>query len=312
MAETTTSIDPNLLALLQNSGQLSNPLFNNGDSIQIDKMNNEQQLQQPTYFPNIEQMTVTPTFAIDHSRNANEIFKFNAGNNTGIDDGIENDSTSDAPYVIPLKIILPVEHVHKSKTNNSFVRYNYILLKVDDITYHEHIASDNSEILFPVENRQTSKPTETQTETEMFTSMQPDSDNEQEAATNAVTTAVTVTEQATATATVTANVFDINGNEHTVNSAQNDIVLVDSQGYRYELAHHIKIMDEFETNVVEFDSIAMIRPKVDSKLNSNQATKRILNDDDEQQQIDHENNDMNVSQYERHYAKIFQWLHYHL
>lgn len=295
MAETTTTIDPNLLTLLQTSGQLSSQ-FNNGDNSQIDKTNNEQQLQeqmQPTNLPNFEQMTVTPTFAIDHGRNANEIFKYNTAINASIDDVIENESTSDAPYVIPLKIILPVEHVHKSKTNNTFVRYNYILLKVDDITYHEHIPSDNSEILFPVDNSQTSNPTE------MFTFM-PDSDSAHEATTT------------TGTVTTTANVFDIDGNEHNANSVQNDIVLVDSQGYRYDLSHHIKIMDEFDTNVVEFDSIAMIRPKVVSKPYSNQATKRILSDDDEQQQIDHENNDINVSQYERHYAKIFQWLHYHL
>lgn len=267
-------------------------------------------------------MTVTPsTFVGDHSRNANEIFKFNSAINTGIDAAAaaaaaaaieNNDSTSDAPYVIPLKIILPVEHVHKSAANNSYVRYNYILLKVDDIAYHEHIPSDNTEILFPlVDNSgQTENPT-----SEALTS-EPDSDTD-----NAATTIATVTDKATAaaaatTATSTANVFDIDGNEHTnanANATQNDIVLVDSQGYRYELSHHIKIMDEFETNVVEFDSIAMVRETVDSKSNANHATKRILNDDDEQQQqIDHEKNDISVSKYERHYAKIFQWLHYHL
>lgn len=301
MAETTTTIDPNLLTLLQNSGQLS-PLFGgNGDSIE--------QQQHSTYFPNLEQMTVTPpTFTnIDRSRNANDIFKFN----TSIDDGgtaADMDPTSDAPYVIPLKIILPVEHVHKSKTNNSYIRYNYILLKVDDIAYHEHIPSDNTEILFPlVDNEQTENPTE------MVTSVA-DIDNGHEATTSTIAPIVTVTDKATAT-TSTANVFDIDANEHTenANASQNDIVLVDSQGYRYELSHHIKIMDEFETNVVEFDSIAMVREKDDSsKAHTNHATKRILNDDDEQQQIDHEKNDINISKYERHYAKIFQWLHYHL
>lgn len=300
-AETTTTIDPNLLTLLQNSDQQS-LLINNGDNSQIDKANNEQKQQQQLHdqmhstniSPNIEQMTVTPpTFSIDQSRNTNEIFKFNPAINTGIDDGIEINSASDAPFVIPLKIILPVEHVHKSTINNSFVRYKYILLKVDDASYHEHIPSDNSEILFPVDNGQTSNTTE------MFTSVQ-DIDNEHEATTPA-------------SAVTAANVFDIDGNEHAANSAQNDIVLVDSQGYHYALSHHVKIMDEFETNVVEFDSIAMVRAKVDSKsnLNPNQVTKRILSDDDEQQ-IDHEKNDLNISQYERHYAKIFQWLHYHL
>lgn len=290
-AETVTAIDPNLFASLQSSGQ-SNMQFNNDASSQIDMVTKLQDQMHSTHVPNVEQMTVTPTFAIDHSRNTNEIFKFNPSISTGIDDGGTDidDSASDAPYVIPLKIILPIEHVHKSKTNNSFVRYNYILLKVDDVSYHKHIPSDNSEILFPVDNRQTSSAIE------MLTSA-PDSDNAHEATTMAA---------------AAENVFDIAGNERTANFGQNDIVLVDSQGYRYELSHHIKILNELETNVVEFDSIAMVRAKADTKPNSNKVTKRILTDDNEQQQIDDEKSDLNVSQYERHYAKIFQWLHYHL
>lgn len=294
---TPTTVDSDLLTVLQSSDQLS-LLFSNGQNNSQATTNNEQQLielqeqMQSTNFP--VHMTGTPQFTtIDHNRNGNEIFKFNPSINTGIDDGLDIDSTSDAPYVIPLKIILPVEHVHKSRTNHSFVRYNYILLKVDDITYHEHIPSDNSEILFPVDRQAALSPTE------MFTSV-PDSYSESGATTT--TTTLTVT--------TTANVFDIDRNEHAINSVQNDIVLVDSQGYHYELSHHVKIMDEFETNVVEFDSITMVRAKDDNELYPIQVTKRILSDDDEQ--IDHEKNDINVTQYERHYAKIFQWLHYHL
>lgn len=290
-AETITAIDPNLTSS-QSSGQ-ANVQSGNEATSRIDMLTKLQEQMQSTHRPNTEQMTVTPTFANEHSRNTNEIFKFNPSIHTGIDDlgGIGGgiDSASDAPYVIPLKILLPVDHVHKSKANNSFVRYNYILLKVDDVSYHKHIPSDNSEILFPVDSGHTSSATDMRTSP-------PDSDNEHEA-----TTLVAVTE----------NVFDIAGNEHTANSIQNDIVLVDSQGYRYELSHHIKILNEFETNVVEFDSIAMVRETADTKPNANKVTKRILSDDDVQQ-IDDEKSDLNVTQYERHYAKIFQWLHYHL
>lgn len=293
MAETVTTIDPNLSALLPNSGQLTTPLFSYDANSHSDIVTKLQERMQSTQ--NIEQMTITPTFSIEQNRNTNEIFKFNPAINGGIDDGTDIESTSDAPYVIPLKIILPVDHVHKSKTNNSFERYNYILLKVDDLSYHKHIPSDNSEILFPVnDDRQTSSPTH-----EMHTSTL-DMDNEHETTTTIVST---------------ENVFDIAGNERVANSVQNtDIQLVDSQGYRYELSHHIKIMNELETNVVEFDSIAMVRAKPDTKPNSSKVTKRILTDDDEHQQhqIDDEKTDLNVSQYERHYAKIFQWLHYHL
>lgn len=311
MTETTTTIDPNLLAILQNAGQLS-PLYATGDTSQIDKT------MQTTTEPNIGGISATPTTTVasDHGRNANEISKLSA---TGSDEvaaaaavasaaadiDADGDSTSDAPYVIPLKIILPVEHVHKSKTNNSYVRYNYILLKMDDITYHEHIPTDNMEILFPlVDNVQTESPME-------WPTTGPDSDNSRETTIASATIGTVTADKATATST--ANVFDTDGNEQTnANAAQNDIVLVDSHGFRYELTQHITIMDEFETNVVEFDNIAMVREKDDSKPNPKPATKRILSDDDERQQIDHEVNDINVSQYERHYAKIFQWLHYHL
>lgn len=263
---------------------------------------------QTTNYPSIEQVTVTPTVAIDHGRNANDISKFNlpdidnaaaaAAAAAAVD--MDSDTSSDAPFVLPLKIILPVEHVHKSKANNSYVRYNYILLKVDDTAYHEHFPNDNTEILFPLADN---VPTESPME---WSTSEPASDNSHE-----TTIAATITAEK---ATSTANIFDTYRNEQTnENAAQNDIVLVDSQGYRYELTQHIKIVDELETHVIEFDSIAMVRERDDTKANSKQATKRILSDDIEpQQQIDNEKNDINVSQYERHYANIFQWLHYHL
>lgn len=228
----------------------------------------------------------------DHNQNANEILKIDSPISTSIlDDGTDIESSSYASYVVPLKIILPVEHVHKSQKSNSFERYNYILLKVDDVSYHEHIHSDTREILYPL-NRLTSPPEELVSAS--------DNDNNIEATTN------------------TLNIFDADGNEYSTISTKSDKnggVLVDSQGYRYELKNHFQIVDEQKN--VEFDEIAVARSKVPQKLESNPIPKRISIDHSNSiatTVIDsnHQNSHISADQYERHYAKIFQWLHYHL
>lgn len=289
--ETTTN-DPNLFTLFQNVAQLS-PLFINGTG-RTDDHNDNLKFNQfdhgPTMNPDIEQLTQPPLL----NRNANEILKFNASpiSTSIVDDGADSlESSSYASYVVPLKIILPVDHVHKSAINDSYQRYGYILLKVDDVSYHEHINSDNSEILFPVDRF--SSPMDSST-------LGPDNDNNHDT---------------TTTAAMINNIpFDGDKNsERSSESAEhdkNDIVLVDSQGYHYELKKHFRILGEFETTVVEFDDIAMIRPKVPNKPNKELA-KRILSDDVTTKSTNR-SNDIDTDQYQGHYAKIFQWLHYHL
>lgn len=267
--ETTTMIEAKRLKVLENSNPYPDepPTTTNSDL--------DQQFS-TTELPNL----------IDGNRNDNEIFKFNLPHSTSIiDDDTDTESSSYASYVVPLKIILPIEHVHKSEKNNSYERFNYILLKVDDANYHEHISSDNSDILYPVDRYTT--PAETVTPT----ASNHDSNDEM--------------------VTSTVNVFDTNGSENHSNAIktdQNDFVLVDSQGYRYELGSHFHIMDEFKSGVVEFDDLQMIRPNI-SKT-TNQITKRILADEEPAKSLS--DTQLNIDQYEGHYAKIFQWLHYHL
>lgn len=54
---------------------------------------------------------------------------------------------ADAGYLIPMKIILPVEHMHHADDNSTYTKYNYIVLMMENETYHEHLASDPGEIL---------------------------------------------------------------------------------------------------------------------------------------------------------------------
>lgn len=239
----------------------------------------------------LDKTTTVPPNINNSVRNENEIFKFStpATDISTLDDSTETESSSYASYVIPIKIILPIEHVHRSEKNDSFERFNYILLKTDDVSYHEHIYSDNSDLLLPV-NRSAHLPT-----------YGAESDNTGN--TEAFTTAPNAD-------------TDENGNSAVTDGQQqgksDDNILVDSQGYKYELGKHYQISDEYGTDVVEFDDIAMVLPKTSNKPNTNQITKRVLDDDaasstskvDQQKRIN--------QQHEDHYAKIFQWLHYHL
>lgn len=239
---------------------------------------------------NMDQTTSTelPNFIDNIFRNENEISKLSSPISTSIlDDSSDVESSSYASYVIPLKIILPVEHVHKSEKNGSFERFNYILLKVDDATYHEHISSDNTDFLLPVDEKFNAA------------TMKPDSDSEKENHTD----------------DNIPNALDADGKKSIAKPMQNgegDTILVDSQGYRYELGKHYQIMDEQGTAVVEFDDIEMERPKVLAKSNA-PVSKRVLSDEDIPKPTT-ESAKANIAndKYEGHYAKIFQWLHYHL
>lgn len=63
----------------------------------------------------------------------------NANNETMLDN---------SNFVIPIKITIPMEHVHYYVENDTFVKYNYVVLKTDDESYHQHLTSDSGEILY--------------------------------------------------------------------------------------------------------------------------------------------------------------------
>ncbi|XP_031618154.1 uncharacterized protein LOC116337615 [Contarinia nasturtii] len=225
-------------------------------------------------------------------RNENEIVKFSPPISTSIlDNNTDAESSSYASYVVPLKIILPVEHVHRSIKNDSFERFNYILLKVDDASYHEHINSDNSDFLLPVEpvNRNIS-PTD---------SVKTVSESEYNADTTPNMINVVEPDRK----------IDFNTGQY-IQRDDSDAILVDADGYKYELAKHYEIVNEQGESVGEFDEIAMLRSD-DSDRPHNQISKRILVDEQIKPTTESTEN-ANSDQYEAHYAKIFQWIHYHL
>jgi hypothetical protein len=58
----------------------------------------------------------------------------------------DKDSTTDN-FIIPLRIIIPVNHIHYNDNNTSHELNEYIVLKTDDEDYHEHIVSQPKTIL---------------------------------------------------------------------------------------------------------------------------------------------------------------------
>lgn len=65
----------------------------------------------------------------------------------------ENSSPEDKAYVIPIRVILPIEHAHAQPRtsdddlDSTYFKYNYLMLKTNDINYHEHLDTDRPEKL---------------------------------------------------------------------------------------------------------------------------------------------------------------------
>lgn len=55
----------------------------------------------------------------------------------------------DAGFLVPLRIIIPSEHVHRDTENpfGKFQKYNYYVLKTDNVSFHGHLDSDPPEIV---------------------------------------------------------------------------------------------------------------------------------------------------------------------
>ncbi|GAB0097499.1 uncharacterized protein DMENIID0001_131380 [Sergentomyia squamirostris] len=63
------------------------------------------------------------------------------------DEDSEAQREIDEGFVIPLKVILPVEHIHHFGNQSTFTKYNYIVLRTDNDTYHGHLNTDRGDKL---------------------------------------------------------------------------------------------------------------------------------------------------------------------
>lgn len=194
----------------------------------------------------------------------------------------ENTATSTtegdySSYEIPLKIILPFEHVHKSSDERTFSRYNYILLKVDDQSYHEHIYSDNSDILSPINaEKAVERPLDETT--------------------NVYDDVTSLDEGSTVDNTDAIPTID----------SRNCPILVDSEGYQYELDKHYKITDDSNNAVIEFDDIKIAHKKFKDDISVDNNIAGNIPDQTEDQEFRSMSSDILST----HYQKLYKWLNW--
>lgn len=215
----------------------------------------------------------------------NFIFKLNESS-SGVDDHTEVNKL-DENYVIPLRIILPIAHIHASSENDTFSQFNYMILKVNDTAYHEHFAYDKPVHLFPANNSRKTTPTQF--------------DNNSNVEMLNISNITTFT--------------DNNQNEKNsaLNKSQNDsLILTDSEGYRYQSRHQFKIFNETGALVVEFQDIEAIYSHLDDESETKKVTRLLGNsrsmDDVSTTPITVDDFD----KYDEHYKRMMQWIHYYL
>ncbi|XP_037044500.1 uncharacterized protein LOC119080318 isoform X2 [Bradysia coprophila] len=103
---------------------------------------------QPNIFTSSDPtLTTTSEPTTDRSDNITGIFLiskpddqlFNASSTEEIN------SSDDDAYIIPIKVILHAEHVHQSPDDNgTFLKFNYILMRTNDTSYHGHFDTDEN------------------------------------------------------------------------------------------------------------------------------------------------------------------------
>uniref|UniRef100_A0A1B0GHI3 Selenoprotein P N-terminal domain-containing protein n=2 Tax=Lutzomyia longipalpis TaxID=7200 RepID=A0A1B0GHI3_LUTLO len=67
--------------------------------------------------------------------------------NAAKQDDLEAERDGDEGFIIPIKVILPVEHIHHLGNQSTYTKYNYIVLRTDNATYHGHLNTDRGEKL---------------------------------------------------------------------------------------------------------------------------------------------------------------------
>lgn len=237
------------------------------------------------------------TMPIQSDNSDNVPFKLNATtihtpNYSDDDDESTDSSQSNEAYAIPLKIILPVPHVHAlAPENRTFQRFNYILLKVNDSAFHEHFAYDKPMHLFPVSESTNNSSTITNTTTPTYGDSSSERDN------------FTRT-------TPFGSDNEIYRNYHNTRSNSDAAVLLtDSEGYRYQRGKLHQILNENGDIVNEFEDIHYARIEgSDMTSNRDDSSARELQLDRTTEEPVAANDDA----YDQHYGKMLQWIHYHL
>lgn len=123
----------------------------------IDSNNKTVTLENNTQTQDLQKDNITSniTEAAANASSSNRLDSFIHRNNFTDE---ENSSPEDKAYVIPIRVILPIEHAHAqprtsdNDLDSTYLKYNYLMLKTNDINYHEHLDTDRPEKLKALNN----------------------------------------------------------------------------------------------------------------------------------------------------------------
>lgn len=97
----------------------------------------------------IETFTISQTDVIEHELDydwheplsENVIPNVTSSEEFGFNETMIEEGDADN-YSIPLRIILPVEHLHYNQADETYSKYNYIVLNTNDQSFHAHLEND--------------------------------------------------------------------------------------------------------------------------------------------------------------------------
>lgn len=225
-------------------------------------------------FPRLEKFAITG----DHE---NIVFELNRTAPIDSVELIENDESSE-PFVVPLKIILPITHAHPfTPANGSYMQYDYIVLKINDSAFHQHFSDDKPLHLFPLLNDSVTPTTESD---DPF-----DSRNE--------------------TSTLHADTSGENEFKR-INGQNESIVFTDDEGIRYKVAEHHKILNDAGDIAFEFDEFRYDEQKEAILIPPNDEIKPESTERDSETRYDE--NTYDDSENHIHYSKMMQWIYFQL
>lgn len=219
-------------------------------------------------FPRLKEFAITG----DHE---NTVFENETASSDSLD-LIENNESNE-PFVVPLKIILPITHAHAfTPANGSYLQYNYIVLKMNDSAFHKHFDDDKPLHLFPLPNDSVAPTTESD---DPF-----DTTNE--------------------TSTLNADASGEN-NFTRIIGRNESIVFTDDEGIRYKVAAHHKILNDAGDIALEFDEFRYDEQKqmIQVPPNYEISPESMETEGDE------------ISTYDEnhiHYSKMMQWIYFQL
>lgn len=251
--------------------------------------------------------------------NENTIFKQitdDTANKTTAEQPNDSDAYDDSAYIIPIKIILPVAHVHAVPENGTYEQFNYILLQTNDSTYHGHLSNDKPDILH-VQNATSADEQHTTHRPDNSSSsaaLGHDDDNNGDHDNNKNQTTLTPTTNATIS-TISDDIHIDTDELVPANSATEgsgsgtgpspeEIVpdirvrLIDDDGFIYAYSNTYEVLDEDGNVAVKFGDVSPVRPIKESvDLTTPHSVARQQSDDE---------------QYDYHYSSILKWVQFKL